>query len=890
MKKIGFLLIFFIMLVGSVSASISIGDPSHSFQTSYGPAEFLKGWINMSFSSEPIDKVIRTNFGDSIVLKDLIQINSGIDYSCDPNGCGNTYATQDSGQTLKQFTLDKGESKIIGLKITGNYIQQISDFSMRISSNADESIYSPLYLDFFGDGTIEWQFNKASENFGNPNYGCFNPPFEYSAIITQREYCEKISIHETPKLKVGARVVKNPETTEPAEFKLSVSSEDGSNYDYCYATASSTGEISCDLNYFKVSEPKNVFACISAHNAEDERKYSISSETQAPCGYSDYYTGQYTRDFEIFIKPARYSALPNIIINNSELYNSGMYNYNIEDDMMNYIYNKYGGECSDGCIIPIKVISEYQKSTTSDTGTHIQGAQIANTEQTITLSDLDLFYSTDIETTANKFYELILTPAKITSDYILLDLNNSEFFVPEQIGNHTINLYYGTGTQAITSQEISIQEIPIIEQISPLKTAAGVSTKFTAILNDSQQNITSYEWDFGDNSSATSEINNVEHSYSQSGTYSLKVTAINEDGFKGFKTINLIVDSPKLAVKQKLNSGLDNLESLKQSFQNMPNFYKSSISDILDLKNIEEQLIDMNNTYNSFTNQTNDSKYISLMQSLLEINLPKSVKITSTSNPLLFYPSEDNINLEAIKEISGGEYNSRQEYIDAILFWNQNNLESRISFDKISADNGEYESFLLNIFKINTNRLSGDTSTIYYIIKDIENLKFEEDESINEISGYKYLPSNNGEETIQFSTTEEYTFVDIPVFISPAFSSLSIVKNSPINNITNTSSGFIVTLIVFILIVLYLGYSLFKKFKQKKSEMSIFKSKHDLDNLMEYISKMRKNGLNDMVIFNNLRRSKWKQNQIEYAMRKSKKRFGFSLPVEKIVRKLDRKR
>jgi hypothetical protein len=51
--KRGVLLVLVIAVAFTVSASFSVGDPSHSIQDRYSVGSNIIGWINMSFSSEP---------------------------------------------------------------------------------------------------------------------------------------------------------------------------------------------------------------------------------------------------------------------------------------------------------------------------------------------------------------------------------------------------------------------------------------------------------------------------------------------------------------------------------------------------------------------------------------------------------------------------------------------------------------------------------------------------------------------------------------------------------------------------------------------------------------------------------------------------------------------
>ena len=76
--------------------------------------------------------------------------------------------------------------------------------------------------------------------------------------------------------------------------------------------------------------------------------------------------------------------------------------------------------------------------------------------------------------------------------------------------------------QEIFSENIKIEEVPIIKSVSPSTIASSVPTEFK-ISVDSSQNISSYEWDFGDNSTETTTTNKATHTYTKTGQYKLKI-------------------------------------------------------------------------------------------------------------------------------------------------------------------------------------------------------------------------------------------------------------------------------------------------------------------------------------------------------------------------------
>ncbi len=138
--------------INAISASFEIGSPSHSIEKQYAPLSSIKGWINISLSDEPSDSLFETNFGSSIFLMDLLDLNSGYYYDCIPTDCETGYsAVEGSEETGKNFNLNFGQSKVFGFKITGEEFVSANDFSLNVTSDASEYDYPQLFIDILAD-------------------------------------------------------------------------------------------------------------------------------------------------------------------------------------------------------------------------------------------------------------------------------------------------------------------------------------------------------------------------------------------------------------------------------------------------------------------------------------------------------------------------------------------------------------------------------------------------------------------------------------------------------------------------------------------------------------------------------------------------------------------
>lgn len=896
MKTKLFILFLAILLVGVVSASFSLGNVSHSVERQYSPSDSLIGWINISLDNEPINSLFSTNFNDHITLLDLILINDlddGTDYTCSPSDCTLNYASiSGSGETYENLVLNKDQEQIYGLRIIGGIVTEISNFSMDISSTAGNSYAPQLYIDIFADGIIEWQAYKSSGNYGSERSGCYASPASGSAPIFNREYCEKINLPVSPDVKIGANVLKVDPNPGEVEFIMTIQKDDNSNFGTCIATAQNTGKTSCIPEQFKVSEEGDFFVCISTQNQADEEKYSINHETTEPCGFTDYYTGSYSRDFDIFAKSGSFDALGQFTLNNDELNNAEFYNYNIENDIHNYIAKRYSNDCSEECIVPIKLISGYGNSGDDDSDPGIDAQPILEGGHDLRLSNIALTYTTDIRDTADTIYNLISVPAKVNSDFIQIGLDDAELYVPSSYGNSTFILELAN--QQVFLEIITIEQFPEINFLTPRKTAAAVPTTFKVGINlPDDVEILSYEWDFGDNTTEITATQEIEHVYESSGTYLLEITLVDDQDLSVSQSFNITVESPKVAVKSTLNERKNYLSNIKSDIEYFTDFQKDSLESIFNLNDIENQLNQIQSTYDSATNYTDEQTYITMMGDLLAIDLPSSIELSQSAESIVFYPLEENIDIDAIQVMGGEDYRNsqREDYVNSVLFWNQENLETKISFYEITANYNSFSEPILKTFsfEITKNYLEGENPSL--IIKSIDDLTFKENYFEQEQGGYFYIEILDTQEVIEFSTTEDFNFVDIPAFISPDLSQLVlIIPSSPTPEIDWKWA--IVGGLIILIILLGLGaYTFLQKWYKNKYESHLFKNKNDLYNILSYTHRMEKKGMKKRDIAHNLKRARWTGEQIKYAMKKySKKNTGmFEIPVEKLLEKLKEK-
>ncbi len=336
MKK--YLLFFTALVLTSVLASASFNLNNLSVTTSYGPGDTIKGWMNISLEDESSTSVLSA-FDSQINIIDFLKNNSlssEAGYSCFPADCKTNYQVSNK-ELNKTYTLNAGDKKILGLKIVGE-ISSIDSFSFNIQSTVTESGLPQLFVDILNDNEIDWQAHNFSGTYGATIYNCYSrEQATQIAEITQTEYCQRINIPSSSRIKTGAEVVAMPDKGGNVKFIIRVYNEDG-DFGTCTASATGTGNISCEIN--KSVEKKQDFSvCISTEKYEDNNKYGMYYEQNSPCGFSENNDEEYTYDFPIFVQPGKFMPIGAVLLNQKEMDSyKGTGTTNLAEDIEDYCH------------------------------------------------------------------------------------------------------------------------------------------------------------------------------------------------------------------------------------------------------------------------------------------------------------------------------------------------------------------------------------------------------------------------------------------------------------------------------------------------------------------------------------------------------------------------
>lgn len=873
-KKVEFIvsLLFLFMLIFSLSliilpltsASSTIGSPNHSINSIYGKNENISGWVNLSFNNEPGISLFKDLRENSISLIDVLKKDSRHIYSCIPLDCKPDYAVG-SGSSSKTTNLGTGASKTYGLSLTGN-IESINSVDFNVESDAPISGKSQINIDLFNDGNIDFINNKTCQGTGCSNvksYGCYisGPTIEEYFVEDGRPFCQKINLSEAPGFSLGAWV-KNVSGTRNLTIELYNNlGVKVAGCDLPEASSTIGAEVSCDVNY-TVKKQEEYSVCLYPTAGSGTRVLKGYSVTNG-CGFRQFPVTQTApQAYQIFAESKKFDAPGTLTISNNLPDGN-----TLASKIQSYIQEKYGSlDCSSGCIVPIKLIS--------------------TVNQAVTLKNLALIYRKDGSlTTQSNFYDVSENPASVTAGFQKIYIDNSGFSVPDSLGTYTFSFEFDS--QKVFSEKINVSDVPRVLSLSPTATASAFPTEFTVGVS-SPSKVEKYFWDFGDNKTEVTTENKATHTYSSTGTYQIKITVTDSRNLGNQRTFDINVSLPKDLINTTLKKMRNNLGNVTIQLAGLGTFTAESVNSTLRLINANSEISRLEA---SFVNATTEEEYNKIITDVLKLNIPNSVSEGNIAESISLFIDSQNINLGTLQSISGGSYgNQEQGYKNAIIYWNQQNLDTKVDYTEIV---GEYETStetVVRIFKIDISEKTPIAEDYFLVMPKLENLKFSQGVIIKETGNYIYIDIKNTG-SIFFSTTENVDFTNLPAFISPPLSLLSITEINTGQQGNSKVTIFILAL-VFLAIIAFIVYLVLQQWYKKRYEAYLFKNRNDLYNLVTYINNAKKRGLKKSEIEENLKKSKWSSEQVRYALRKyaGKKTGMIELPFTDFIDKKIEKR
>ncbi|MEM0465743.1 MAG: PKD domain-containing protein [Candidatus Pacearchaeota archaeon] len=857
--------------INYVSSSFIIGNKSGYLEDVYAPSSVIRGWINISLNNEPANSKLSFFENQEINLIDFLKKQNFADFKCMPSDCSDNYESNNP-ETLKNFIIDFQKNKIIGIRFFGklNY-NPVSQISFKITSNAPSTCYQALKIDLGDDLELDWIPTKGENDFScSRGESCFN----YSEVLSDRRidnkgFCEKIKVPALSSFRVGADIKKG--TTPNPGLKMIVYDINMEKYPLgeCNLNVLSSGESSCNVNLGLVNETY-IIVCIKADTLTD---YTIASESaNKNCGFYDINNfNDFNVDYPIFAEGGKFAPIGSFVFDENSFKNYenpksiGLKNY-IND----YLEKKFNNNCENGCIVPIKFISNIE-------------------QQQIIISDLNLVFSTDTgPAIENKFYDLTKTYSKINSDFLKLDLDKANFTVPNVSGNKT--LVIRLQEKEIIRKEIMIKDVPTISFVTPTEVFAGIPANFSVVVLNAEANM-SYKWNFGDNSSEElTNKNFITHTYSKIGAYDLKIKIFTKNGeFEKTFTINSI--SPKSIINNTISNYRKKIKNFEDEINSLDDFSKSTILSLSNITNIKEELENIDKRYQQ--GFIDDENSIEIARQLINLKIPHKIHKLQKINPSDFFVDIKQVDLTTLENIGAGKLNieeSKEDYVKAINKWLLKNLEIKFESVTYSLSYVNREDEILGSFiKVNLTPKNKIKNLFFIINSDLDKVKFKEN--------YDISPNSLNEIIINFRDFEDvkniYFFIptkinlnEIPLYVSPYLNELEIEKieikcntnkicekdlgensnncsDCPKSNLKN-----IIILIIILLIIAFVVYIILQEWYKRYYERSLFKDRNQLFNLINFIYTAEINGLQKYQIFKKLRENKWSNEQIRYAWNK----------------------
>ncbi|MBD3252781.1 PKD domain-containing protein [Candidatus Pacearchaeota archaeon] len=875
--RLTIILLAVLLLIGSVSANITIGNNSHELTLTYGPSQPIDGWINISLSDESAYSEIK--FLDyNASLFDILEKNS-VSYTCLPSNCKKGYSAVD-GEASKTIYIEKGEYKDIGIRIKS--LKEINGFTslkFDLSSNQGLSCLNPLRIDFLNDNSIEWEATETTDELCvmmNP-YGCFKEAdsSQETLMLKENRYCEKINFPPRKAFRVGAEV----SGSGSAEFEMSL--ESGQK---CTIETSEGGEINCDIileNELPDFTPMHV--CIEP---KEDYGYKIKYEDNRTCGYIESSMGQFDHDYPVFARPLKYAALGDFTFDENLIEEQNM--ANLLSSIENYISSEYQGNCSEECIIPIRFHSgDYQD---------------------LTISDLALNYSMEGHPhSVSLFYNLEESDPKLNTEFNKLSLNNLNFMSPSEIGEHDVELKIGE--EKIFEEKINVAGVPEIENLYPVEVPAVIPVNFV-VTTENKGNFT-YSWDFGDGSSEENlHKDSVMHTYPNTGIYDVVVRVSNSNG-ESVKTFNINVVPPVEYINYTISKQINNLNKIEREISALPDWIGEILKKEIKLEDTKAEIETQEKRYKE--GFVGDEEAVQIMKTLMRLNIPVNFTKSASMDPSDFLPKASELDLASLETIGAGYPDSpKEEYHDAVIKWLLENLGVTLeseSYSLIFEDGSEQPLYSYLKFTLTPKT---DIGELYFIVNaDPSKIWYHGDisyQDLGERGSYVTFFDLMETSTVEFLYPGLITPSEIPVYISPYADEPQISGEIQVtcNNNGKCEEGENYKncrsdckpwkwTLFWLILVLFLGfvvYIILQEWYKRHYESYLFPHKNELFNLINFMNNAQNQGLKKSEIYDKLLKLKWKKEQLEYAWKKLHgMRTGmWEIPIFKWVEKKEVKK
>jgi PKD repeat protein len=836
MKK--WLVIFVLVSLSFVSASIEVHD--YDIVLGYSSLENISGEINITIRGEDYDSLITSNDDDEIALGEFFENNGIVDY-CVPRDCSKNYKAV-SGSLENSFDLSQISEKELGFLLEGDDVV-LHSIGFKMSSNFGESSKVPLVIDFFD--REEWEFNEFSEfSFLDKNYGCYDSSNGApESFVGELLYCEMIYVPNSKRLYVGAEVSGSDDVN--LEMDVFPESGVGGSWSCDYDPASTDG---CYVE----TEGEDIFSageyqiCVSASESTDYKIYQESFGYN--CGFA-YVSGPEgsTKDYAIFVQGMKYA--------DSTFLNVADFNF---DDMVfsgnDFLDDKYGGDCSSGCVLPLT---------------------FSGVDQIARIYDVEVWYTEDLQLKkANEVYTLDVDPVLI--DYSgVLDLGLLGFNVSESMG---YKLYLDN--TKLFEEDIEISAVPIVLDVFPTSVPAGIPVSFYVDVDFEWSMPLFYEWNFGDGGGKKISKPYINHTYLDLKNYTLNVE-VSSGNLSSNKSFEIEVVSPKDAVDEVLAVKNESLSGVLSTLASFPFWYRGYLSSAIDM---DYYLNEIERLGDSSEVVLDDRYYVDIVKDLYALKVPSGIRVSSDSLPYLDTKVSD-VDVAPVKILDGSSGDvSNSDYASPILNWQVSKIDGSLSKRtfEVLFSSGEKEG-VFSVYSFNVSSKANEKS--YFVInRDIDELNFREDVGAEEAGDATIIELGPGE---KMSFDFYYEGVDpTTFFVSPKLNSIVVESsidfscnyNSVCEEGENSDScrsdckplGRALFYVGLALVFLLIVYTVVQQWYKNNYEAHLFKDKKQLYNILMYVTNARAKGMKDSRIRADLRKTGWSSERVNYVVKKSK--------------------
>jgi len=577
----------FLALVFALSFVVaSVDVHNYSVESFYSPFENISGDINLTIVGEDYDDLITSNDGDEISLGEFLD-RSGNLFTCSPPDCSKEYETS-SGVVDKSFGVSVDEDSYVGVVVSGeNVVVKSLDF--KVESDFGVGAAMPLGIEFFE--SEDWRFSGFSDELLTKKWGCYDPTVGFEgAVIGDVFYCEMISVPDTKTMKVGAEIGGD----DVANLTMTVFPETGTGASW-FCNYNPNSEDGCFLS----SGLDDIFSagdyqvCVSAESSITG--YKIYGEAVGDtCGFvHESGPSGSVKDYAIYAQGAKYASA-------SLLSSADFSDEDIIEAANDLIVERYGGDCSDGCILPM---------------------MFSGVEQDVRVYDLLMTYTKNLELdSSDVVYDLEVAPVSV--DFAgLLDLGSLGFSVSE-----TMNYVLSFSGVELFSEFMEILPAPIILSVLPLDPPAGVPIRFYAGVDYGKNDSLTYRWDFGDGASETTDVPYATHAYADLSNYTLTLEVSAGGNLTSVKSFDVDAISPEVAVNSSLAFKKSVLESVVSVVAEFPAWYGGPLGELINVVFFEGELDRLEREEaNAFV----DADFVDIAMDLYALDVPAEIYVES---------------------------------------------------------------------------------------------------------------------------------------------------------------------------------------------------------------------------------------------------------------------